>query len=573
MSNEPSRSNNNTTSTASSAYAGRPTAQDDLTWLDFLRTAGGTVRDDPRPQQLDRTDSAERKRRHTGSEPQRRTQPHPYQSYNRPSAPSASSQLGNSLETAIDLTTPPRPPQQRPPQPPTSRPAPSAVRTMDTRAHVWDVAPRESELRRPKWQPDHEASECPVCHNEFSIFYRRHHCRKCGRVVCATCSPHRITIPRQYIVQPPNPFYEDEGNPSSPVDINPALGGGEVVRVCNPCVPDPWTPSTLSPPSLNAATGSVNSDTFPCMWDGHEPEEYLRSERYLEWRRERRERARTLQNASVNRGNQNAQQPGTSSSHSASGSAQRRESTAGVQGRPSSNGWGLFPSAPSARVERTAGLSASAHRELVSQFDGRYQHTQNGGSSPMPINRPPPSLPNRPPPPPPGQAGPPTRAPPAVPQQRPRREVKEEDECPVCGIEMPPGEAVREAHIQDCIASRFSSTPSQRPRQQPRSRSAIANAIAAAAAPLQETASNAAEGSRPRATSYRPRGMALYRATEKDCTTEEGEPQECVICFEEFEEGDEMGRMECLCKFHRACIRQWWETKGQGSCPTHQLHD
>lgn len=67
--------------------------------------------------------------------------------------------------------------------------------------------------------------------------------------------------------------------------------------------------------------------------------------------------------------------------------------------------------------------------------------------------------------------------------------------------------------------------------------------------------------------------MALYKATEKDCTTEDGEPQECVICFEEFETGDEMGRMECLCKFHRHCIRAWWEKKGVGSCPTHQLHE
>ena len=68
-------------------------------------------------------------------------------------------------------------------------------------------------------------------------------------------------------------------------------------------------------------------------------------------------------------------------------------------------------------------------------------------------------------------------------------------------------------------------------------------------------------------------GMAVYRATEKDCVDEEGEAQECVICFEEFQPGDEMGRLECLCKFHRGCIRTWWDTKGGGTCPTHQLHE
>ena len=45
--------------------------------------------------------------------------------------------------------------------------------------------------------------------------------------------------------------------------------------------------------------------------------------------------------------------------------------------------------------------------------------------------------------------------------------------------------------------------------------------------------------------------MLVYQATEKDCVGEDGEAQECVICFEEFEEGDEMGRLLCLCKFHR----------------------
>lgn len=67
--------------------------------------------------------------------------------------------------------------------------------------------------------------------------------------------------------------------------------------------------------------------------------------------------------------------------------------------------------------------------------------------------------------------------------------------------------------------------------------------------------------------------MLVYHATEKDAFDEEGEAQECVICFEEFQPGDEMGRLECLCKFHRACIRGWWEMKGRGTCPTHQLHD
>jgi hypothetical protein len=74
-------------------------------------------------------------------------------------------------------------------------------------------------------------------------------------VVCASCSPHRITIPYQYIVQPP----VGEGSPSSITrpTVDPAragsssdvatLGGGERVRLCNPCVPDPNTAPPQSP--------------------------------------------------------------------------------------------------------------------------------------------------------------------------------------------------------------------------------------------------------------------------------------------------------------------------------------
>lgn len=125
---------------------------------------------------------------------------------------------------------------------------------------------RSREIALPRWQPDAEVSACPICQTTFSFWYRKHHCRKCGRVVCANCSPHRITIPRQFIVHPPdeavsspaksnNPGIEvvdltgdepaepgphaGERPQSSDYKIDPALGGGQEVRLCNPCVPDP----------------------------------------------------------------------------------------------------------------------------------------------------------------------------------------------------------------------------------------------------------------------------------------------------------------------------------------------
>lgn len=60
-------------------------------------------------------------------------------------------------------------------------------------------------------------------------------------------------------------------------------------------------------------------------------------------------------------------------------------------------------------------------------------------------------------------------------------------------------------------------------------------------------------------------GVFAYTATEKDCIDD----AECTICLEDFEVGQEMGRLECFCRFHMKCIRDWFETK-PGQCPIHQ---
>lgn len=36
------------------------------------------------------------------------------------------------------------------------------------------------------WEDDNIVPKCPYCHQEFSSYtFRRHHCRLCGKVVCA----------------------------------------------------------------------------------------------------------------------------------------------------------------------------------------------------------------------------------------------------------------------------------------------------------------------------------------------------------------------------------------------------
>jgi hypothetical protein len=36
----------------------------------------------------------------------------------------------------------------------------------------------------PSWVPDEAVVECPLCKEPFTFFFRRHHCRACGKVVC-----------------------------------------------------------------------------------------------------------------------------------------------------------------------------------------------------------------------------------------------------------------------------------------------------------------------------------------------------------------------------------------------------
>ncbi|KAK7514062.1 FYVE zinc finger protein-like protein [Phyllosticta citriasiana] len=429
---------------------------------------------------------------------------------------------------------------------------------------------RESDIVIPTWQPDSAVSNCPVCGTQFSFWYRKHHCRKCGRVVCNNCSPHRITIPRQYIVRAPEEIKMQQGGnlidltgdsetdrPSAPPTYNPALGGGEEVRVCNPCVPDPnfspppqqdiqsrfpdffsagfsdssaqaYTPLSPGGRSRNFTIDSQGFSRFAPAMSGHRPSLSDVSSRNAAIG------SRSDDNSSRARG-------------VGLGSHQQQFSSTPL-GSAGSNGAGRspysYPHHPGSlsflsqhmRSSRThsAGSTSTAHQSRYRQFAAPTSSQQ-----PSPAPR--------------------------------RRVVPEEDECPICHEELPPkgpdgSTAQREAHVEDCIAANFAGRPG--PAQgTPGSGGGTPSAISGHGSPA-GTPPVVAEGSRGRRRATH--GMLRYRATEKDCIDEKGEPQECIICFEEFHEGDEMGRLECFCKFHRACIRSWWDTKGDGSCPTHQ---
>lgn len=130
-------------------------------------------------------------------------------------------------------------------------------------------------------------------------------------------------------------------------------------------------------------------------------------------------------------------------------------------------------------------------------------------------------------------------APSPLPQGRPR--IAEEDMCPICLHALPPkgvdgDETAREAHVRQCISTRDPTS-----------------------AGWQAASGNTASAIH----------MVPFVATEKDCVGEDGNTQECSICMVDYDVGDELVRLECLCKFHQACIVEWFGRKQE--CPVHKI--
>eukprot|EP00050_Salpingoeca_kvevrii_P013637 m.30112 g.30112 ORF g.30112 m.30112 type:complete len:226 (+) comp5171_c0_seq1:134-811(+) len=47
------------------------------------------------------------------------------------------------------------------------------------------------EIPEPDWLDDHAVSQCNECRRKFTLVIRRHHCRRCGAIVCGRCCESR----------------------------------------------------------------------------------------------------------------------------------------------------------------------------------------------------------------------------------------------------------------------------------------------------------------------------------------------------------------------------------------------
>ncbi|KAL6878222.1 hypothetical protein ACP4OV_012392 [Aristida adscensionis] len=102
-------------------------------------------------------------------------------------------------------------------------------------------------VSRDFWMPDHSCRVCYDCDAQFTIFNRRHHCRRCGRIFCGKCTANSIPV---------------SAGPDRNVDE------GDRIRVCNFCFKQ-WeqeritalkqVPPVLSPTLSEASLFSTKS--------------------------------------------------------------------------------------------------------------------------------------------------------------------------------------------------------------------------------------------------------------------------------------------------------------------------
>ncbi|XP_029952969.1 FYVE, RhoGEF and PH domain-containing protein 6-like isoform X2 [Salarias fasciatus] len=90
--------------------------------------------------------------------------------------------------------------------------------------------------KAPIWIPDPRTTMCMICTCEFTLTWRRHHCRACGKVVCQACSSNKHCL--EYLKKQP-------------------------ARVCDQCFAALQQQRSESPSSAALSPGSKATFAFP----------------------------------------------------------------------------------------------------------------------------------------------------------------------------------------------------------------------------------------------------------------------------------------------------------------------
>lgn len=100
------------------------------------------------------------------------------------------------------------------------------------------------------WENDDDVHQCALCGQQFTFFCRKHHCRKCGRIVCGSCSPISTTyLPNTYVVSPASQIFLE--SPQIPHrTCNECLGELDMLRQALRDESSTATPSSKGSPDI-----------------------------------------------------------------------------------------------------------------------------------------------------------------------------------------------------------------------------------------------------------------------------------------------------------------------------------
>lgn len=130
-----------------------------------------------------------------------------------------------------------------------------------------DVTPIcNANIFHSKSQPDSQAAFCETlaCQTRFSFLERRHHCRKCGGIFCATCSSRTTSLldtSNLDFIHPPHGVSIDQF--ASPIS---AL---HIARVCNACynqlhgISTPYSPQPIHAVQRSSSYTATLAAAFP----------------------------------------------------------------------------------------------------------------------------------------------------------------------------------------------------------------------------------------------------------------------------------------------------------------------
>ncbi|KAI8979844.1 hypothetical protein BDF20DRAFT_871986 [Mycotypha africana] len=109
--------------------------------------------------------------------------------------------------------------------------ATTTTASMNSDSTATTLPPRSQRI----WEMDRQASECRRCHRKFNFLVRRHHCRRCGQIVCDKCSSNRLRLPVEELIE----------DPMISLSQYPLLAS-QYQRVCDTCYREPIRRSSES---------------------------------------------------------------------------------------------------------------------------------------------------------------------------------------------------------------------------------------------------------------------------------------------------------------------------------------